>query len=151
MPIVTNKSHTSDFLQLFIKHKICSTRQFYNVLKDDEILKQHYLTLPYNMTQPIINKRLTIAQSNFTITTYKDKINCIPDDNDKLTQRLTSLLIEFFSNISTANGLPGMSFLNQLFKCLNYIQWESMAACHSQEVIMNRLQNVYAWKPSRAQ
>ena len=68
--IITNKHSTSEFLKIFIKHKITSQRYFNYMFQHDKTLMDAYLKLPYNLTNQIIIKGLTIAQSVFQPNTF---------------------------------------------------------------------------------
>ena len=116
--ITTNRHSTSDFLKLFIKYKICSQRHFLHMLDNDTKLMDAYLHLPYNLTNQIIAKGLTVAQSAFTPTTFLDKFNDTVIDESKPIKRLTGLFYEYLQYISHTNFYPRDELLHNIFNVL---------------------------------
>ena len=117
-PIHTTTHATSDFLNLFIKHKCCSSRHFLYIVHRDKQLKDAYVKLPYNLTSQIINKGLTLAQSAFTPITFLDKFNDTEIDNSKSIKRLTGIFHEFLEIVSHANFYHRTELLNNIFDVL---------------------------------
>ena len=118
--LITNRHSTSDFLKKFMDYNVTSMRQFNTVIRQDLDFRTLYLQLPYNLTNQIISKGLTICQSAFKPTTFIDKYNWTVKNYDKLIKRLSGLVIELLENISSENGLPKNSLLINLFDCLLY-------------------------------
>ena len=118
--IITNKHSTSAFLKLFIKYRICSQRHFHSILTKDKDLMDAYLQLPYNLTNQIINKGLTVAQSSFKPNTFLEKCNDTAIGNSKFVKRLAGLFYEFLNDVTAENYLPKNCLLKNIFDCLLY-------------------------------
>ena len=101
-------------------------RQFNNILQKDGKLMDAYIHLPYNLTNQIINKGLTISQSAFKPTTFLENYNYCTIDNSKLIKRLTGLMIELLQDISQENYLQPNALLINLFDCLLYRNHKKM-------------------------
>ena len=88
------------------------------MLDNDEQLMDSYLHLPYNLTNQIIAKGLTVAQSSFTPISFLDKFNDTIIDNSKNIKRLTGLFNEFLEIISHSNFYNRTELLNNIFDVL---------------------------------
>ena len=124
--LVTNRHSTSDFLKKFIDYNISSTRHFYHIIRQDEELRKLFVQLPYNLTNQIISKGLTICQASFKPVTFIDKYNWTVKSYDKLVKRLSGLIIEFLEHISIENNKHKDSLLINLFDVLLYRNHKKM-------------------------
>ena len=116
--IQTTRHSTSDFLKLFMKHKICSQRHFLHVLRQEPHLKETFMHLPYNLTNQIVAKGLTISQSTFEPITFLEKFENTVIDNSKCIKRLTGIFNEFLEIVSHNNFYNRSELLNNIFDVL---------------------------------
>ena len=126
LTIINNKHSTSEFLKLFNNHKITSQRHFNSMLQQDKSLMDAFLHLPYNLTNQIISKGLTVAQSALKPITLLDKFNETGLDNSKLIKRLSGLFYELLNEITAENYLPKDFLLRNIFDCLLYRDHKKM-------------------------